>query len=142
MRQHARSRSHSDRLTRTVFINALALVIGISGVFYALTADSSGGMGSKAQRMVAAAASLTLGVEPNPYNTLDAQLTAKQNELDQREAAIASKESSGTADVYGLASFCISIVLLILVAINFYYDRKMRGNRTAIMPGKFSVDLR
>jgi hypothetical protein len=99
--------------------------------------------------LAAVGVGVSASVPPNQYNTLAAQLSAKEVELNQREAQLNAEgygSAPGTsgivsipADRYGFYSLWISAALFVLVALNFYYDvRRRRGAST----GNFSVDLR
>jgi len=82
----------------------------------------------------------------DPYNTLAAQLAEKEAQLNEREAAVAAGSVNTAAnnlslgEILGASSFFISIILLILVAMNFYFDAK-RG-KSLTLPRKYFVDLR
>lgn len=98
-----------------------------------------------AQHMVASAVvGTSAAVPPNPYNTLDQQLLEKQTRLNAREAALYARENSdgelSSRDVWGVYSFVMSAVLVVLVGVNFYFD--LRRGRPNPLSRKFSVDLR
>ena len=74
---------------------------------------------------------ITVGIAPNPYNTLDAQLNAKQAQLDAESADLAAREaafasSTATASAATAADGWYSWVALgilgLLVALNFLLD--------------------
>jgi hypothetical protein len=86
--------------------------------------------------LAAVGVGVTASVSPNQYNTLAEQLDAKEAELNQREAALNQQGSAVpitnglnaiAQDRLGFYSLCVSVLLLILVAINFYYDVRRRG---------------
>jgi len=94
---------------------------------------------SNANDMLAAAGiGVEAAVPANPYNTLAAELAAKEARLNQEQAALNASGygmTPGTAkafalspDRYGFYSLCVSILLFILVAVNFYYDVRRRKN--------------
>lgn len=64
-------------------------------------------------------------VPPNEYNTLAAQLADKQNQLASREQEVSLREAEaqsrggGNLAIYSLIA---SLVLALLVAMNFYFD--------------------
>ncbi len=70
----------------------------------------------------------TASVAPNPYNTVAKQLSDKERLLDQRERDILAQESAKSDSSLGfksnlpLYSFIMSMVLALLVAVNFYFD--------------------
>lgn len=83
----------------------------------------------------------TASVEPNPYNTLAKQLSDKERLLDQRERDIAAQESSKSASSrsvssdLALYSFIMSMVLALLVAVNFFLDlRRARAAKDIVTP--------
>lgn len=86
---------------------------------------------------------ITVGVAPNPYNTLNDQLNAKQAQIDMENADLAAREAefaSETASSAPLAAsspvlwyLVIAIgVLALLVGLNFYLDWR-RGERERIL---------
>ncbi len=97
------------------------------------------------QRMLAnATIGMSVGVEPNPYNTLARQLEEKKTELDARETRILALEDELRASqrmerflAYG--SLVLSTCLFMLVGINFYRD----GRRSRVRAqNSFVVDVR
>ena len=95
--------------------------------------------------MFAGAASMYASVPANPDNTVAAQLAAKEAELNRREAEMTTREHSPSpmslGEILGASSFFLSLIVLLLVALNFYFDAR-RGKSLPIMPRKFFVDLR
>jgi uncharacterized membrane protein YobD (UPF0266 family) len=78
-------------------------------------------------------ANVTIGasaaVPPNEYNTLAQQLSDKEKELELRESAITQYESQNTGEtlpattnIIALLSLVASVLLSILVGLNFYFD--------------------
>ena len=80
---------------------------------------------------------VTLGVAPNPYNTLNEELNAKQAQIDAEQAnlqaqevALASTSASTTAAASPTFNYLVIAVgvLALLVGLNFYFDwRRSRG---------------
>ncbi len=82
---------------------------------------------------------VTIGVAPNPYNTLNTQLDAKQAQINQEQADLAVREAvfASTTAASGLASETPAIwyltaavgVLAFLVGLNYFLDwrRSLRG---------------
>lgn len=72
------------------------------------------------------------GVEANPYNTKAQQLLEKENELNAREAALQESTNASSSvsleDWYARAALAVSFLVLVLVALNFYFDIR-RGGR-------------
>ncbi len=128
MRMARRKHTYADEkevIRRTVVVIALVLFI------YATSIDSPRALVQTAGSMVGSAVvGMSAGVEANPYNKVAAELSQKQSELDAREAALNASPGGSLAGTRGLAaaSFCISIIVLILVAANYYMDFR-RGRR-------------
>ena len=125
-------------------INAAGLLVAFIGVSFPFSMQSPGRVLSGVQSFVASAgATLTVGVAENPYNTLAQQLSVKQLSLEEREAALKAREEKqgffARSDLFSIASFILSVVLLILVGLNFYMD--WRRGRKKVISGKFQVDL-
>jgi hypothetical protein len=90
---------------------------------YAFLTDSPRDIAQGSRSMLGATmVAVTAAVSPNPFNTLDAQLQQKSAQLDQREAALNAREAK--PDIYAIYSFIISIVLFVLLGVNFYFDRR------------------
>lgn len=97
-----------------------------SGVLAQSTAQLSNG----AQTYLSAAVGVGAGVKPTELNTLTAQITTRQTELDAREAAIEQREISvglnqgGVTEsdysTYVLSS--ILFILLVLILLNYTLD--------------------
>lgn len=123
------------------------VILGLSVAGAGLTYPLSHGFAPLAQSanslLASASVSMSANIPPNPQNTLAAQLDAKQAALDAREATLAERESSrlpaSAFDLFGVASFIMSLFLFVLVGTNFYLDerRALRAQQ-----GVFSVDLR
>lgn len=123
-----------------------ALVVAIFGMAYPFFSQSPQEFASVASAMFASAdATLSVSVPENPYNSLAQQLRVKQLTLQEREAALNAREAREKkltlGEIAGFISFMLSIVLCILVGINFYLDSKRR-KKGALVPGRFQVDLR
>lgn len=83
-------------------------------------------------RALLAQVGVAVGIAPNPYNTLDAQLTAKQAQLDEEQADLAAREAafaSTTASTTPMSNpstvwyLVMALgVLAFLVGLNFYMD--------------------
>jgi hypothetical protein len=124
----AKRKKYADEkevVRRTGIVVALALFI------FATSVDSPKVLVQTAGSMVGAAANMSAGVEPNPYNTAAAQLAAKQAELDARESRIGALDGGSLTGTRTLAaaSFVTSILVLVLVAGNYYMDFR-RARRT------------
>lgn len=112
-------RDEKEIVRRTAVVIALALFI------YATSVASPKVLVQNASMMLGSASvGLSMGVEPNPYNTASAELAQKQSELDAREARISASEGGSLTGTRMLAagSFMVSIIVLMLVAGNYYLD--------------------
>lgn len=130
--------------------NTVGLVLASSLLAYALSANTYQTLSQATQSFLASASiSVSAGVAPNPYNTLAQQLAQEKQRLDAREQQLdqrtqgdvgPSGQGARPVDMWGFYSLIASFALFVLVAINFYYDRK----RTALnrVPESLSVDLR
>lgn len=81
-----------------------------------------------------AAVGMTVGVPENPYNSLALQLKLKEDELARREAALATPESKSDTFVsqpFAVLSMCVSLVLFVLLLLNFYFDWHRERMRSA-----------
>lgn len=134
------------RVPVRVSLNAVAILVAFVGLSFPVVAQSPADLISTGRAMVAATgATLTVGVAENPYNTLAQQLTVKQLSLQEREAQVDAREAAlkrpRLGDIFGFASFVMSILLLVLIGLNFYMDWR-RGGRQLLARNKFQVDLR
>lgn len=106
-------------------IVALVLVFD-SGLFAPVTKD----MSRYAQKQVATAVGVSAGVEQNEINELTAQISARERELDQREAALRQREidaravdnSSGITDLSTYILSSILFLMLVLIVLNYILD--------------------
>jgi hypothetical protein len=132
----ARRRSHRRHPVHLagLFVSAGALTVMLSLTTATQLWDTAKVMTASAT--VGASAS----VAPNEHNVLAQQLAEKERMLAEREAAVARNENErwafGSADTLALSSVILSLVLLALVGINFYFDMR-RG-----LPRVLTVDLR
>lgn len=119
-------------------INVIALMVAAPLLGYSFAHAGPEALAARAQSMLAnASVGMSAGVTPNPYNDLAKQLNAKAASLEQKESALSSR--STTSDQYGFYAFVMSSILLILVAINFYFDIR---RKRVLTPSRYAVDLR
>ncbi len=122
--------SHPNyRLRYGALIVALVVVsqLGIERV-------SLGEVASGAMRQLASIASFSAAVEPNEYNTLaqafverDRELTEREKALIERERALDAKYQEEIASAKRATLITVgvaSIVLVLLIVANFYFDIK------------------
>ena len=96
-------------------------------------------MASATYQNLANVASINAGVQPNEYNTLaqqfsekDQQLSAREQELIQREKALDAKyqaEIAATKRTTLLTVGGATLVLVLLILANFYFDIKREEER-------------
>ncbi len=106
-------------------VRRTAVVIALVLFMYATSVDSPRVLTETAANMVGSAViGMSAGVPENPYNSAAAQLAAKQSELDAREATVNAQTGGSLTStrVLAAASFCISIIVLLLVGANYYMD--------------------
>ena len=111
--------AEKEIIRRTTIVVALVLFM------YATSIDSPKILVKSAGSMLGSAViGVYAGVDPNPDNTVAAQLAAKQQELDAREASIAANSGGSLTGTRSLAAaaFVTSILVLLLVAANYYMD--------------------
>ncbi len=145
----ASARRVRSRTKRALVVNAIALLVAIPALAYSFSLGAPENLAQNTQRLVAdAAVSMSAAVPANPYNTLAQQLADKQAQLDARAAQLSAKQSAQNAQDklvqdLGLAGFGLSVFLLILVGLNFYFDMRRRsGAPQGALARKFLVDLR
>lgn len=114
-------------------VRRTAVVIALALFIFATSVDSPRVLVYTAASMVGAGAvGMSAGVAPNPDNTVAAQLAQKQAELDAREGALRAGEGGSLTGTRALAaaSFITSVLVLVLVAGNYYLDFR-RGRKYA-----------
>jgi hypothetical protein len=125
------------RILRIAAMVCAFVLVFDSGLLLKSTATLSDG----AQTYLSAAIGVGASVQPNELNTLTAELTSRQRELEAREAALREREieidltdSGGVSSDYStyiLAS--ILFILLLLILLNYTLDylrlKEMQVNR-------------
>ena len=123
--------------TRKILSYILSIAFVISSLFlglYFLTKVSPVEVGDYLVRQTMSSVGISVGVPPNPLNTLAQEILEKEREIQQREDALIQREQElvtpfvlvAGRDVtfYLLAGF--NFLLLLLIVLNFYFDRKHR----------------
>lgn len=108
-------------------LSLLAVLVAIGGMYLSADSVERTPLAIDAQALMGAASvSISAAIAPNPDNTLASQLRAKQEQLDAREASLNSRAqtASDSFSDWGFRAFVLSSVLLVLVALNFYFDMK------------------
>lgn len=104
----------------------LAFVLAFGIFSYSLTTVPVYTTLESSTLVASAVVGMFAGVPANEYNTLAADLAAKEAELSAREMALtgapASKPERSLGDWFGIAAFGVSVVVLALLLINFYGD--------------------
>ncbi len=92
-------------------------------------------LGSKEfMRELGAAIGASAGVLPNEYNTLAQSLLKKEAEINQKEIALAEREAAvlrrgGEDSGLAFITLFVGLMLLFLIMLNFYLDRKRNKER-------------
>lgn len=131
---------------RNHHVRGFALSAAVILLAYSVSLFTPATIATRIEGMLAnASIGVSLGVEPNPYNTLAADLKQMETDLDERERRILSLERelkrSRTTETYlAYGSLALSTCLFMLVGLNFYWDR--RRNERFARGSAYSVDLR
>lgn len=125
-------------------VNTAGLAVAVLLFGYSLVLVPPAALVQDAQHSLAAAAvSISAGVPANPDNTLAQQLQEKAAQLDAQQQHIQQLEQSlGGSDQLALYSLLASLVLLLLVAANFYFDWRRSRSTGGALTRALSVDLR
>ncbi len=127
---------------RMKYINAGVLFVATFLFGYAIFSASPATLVRNAQDSLAAVG-VSAAISPNPYNSVAQQLVDKEARLNREQADLAAQQriaASAPSSKYAFYSLCVSVLLFILVGINFYFDIR-RGSRAG-NGGRLSVDLR
>lgn len=114
--------AHHRQLTAGAFV-------GMVGIYSALLASSWSDIYVETHRQPAAVG-VSVNVAENEYNALAEELSAKEQELQKREAALNAFpsgtpiEGPSNAIVY---TTLVGLILLTLILMNFYLDYRRRG---------------
>ncbi len=123
----------------------LGLFIALVLMTYALSLASPQMLANTAGQLVAnAMVGMNAGVLPNEFNSLAQALQDKETELKEREARLGGVEIEGgmfSTNTLAVASLAVSILLVILVGLNFFFDLR-RGRRNTAFMGSVPIDLR
>lgn len=138
----------SARKKKVPKANPIALIgcaVAIGAFLYAVASDVPSQVAFRVGSSLAAAeVSISAAVPPNPDNTLAAQLQQKEQELDQREQVVKQMErdaASHPVDSLGLYALIASVVLFLLIGINFFLDMRRRAGKENVLTKTFLVDL-
>ena len=126
---------------RSRSVNLLLLSLGLFLLSFSILTTAPQRFALSTERFLAASTvSLGAGVGSTPENTLMSQLQQRAQELGDREAQFDARQQGGFPQRLGMYSFYISMLVLVLVAVNFYFD--MRRRSPMQRADRLSVDLR
>jgi hypothetical protein len=105
-----------------VAILALSAELSVSGLSLAELARS-------AYQSAANVVAISAGIPSNEYNTIVAQIDAKEKELNARETALVAREggvstATGNNPLAFYALGAVTALLFVLLLLNFYFDWK------------------
>jgi hypothetical protein len=113
---------------RTSALTLALVLLFVSGVISPVTQELS----VNTRLYLANTIGMNAAVLPNEYNTLNAQLQTRAQELEQREIAVALKEKK--SETFDISTFTLSIILfvmLILLVLNYVLDfLRVQSKRT------------
>lgn len=130
-----------------VSVNTVALAVATPLFVYAFFLVPPAVLARDARSaLTATAVGASAGVDPNPINTLAAQLKEKEASLDQREQVLSQIEDeivakNSSTNTIAFISLGGSLLLFLLVGLNFYFDTKRRRNQMTAS-GRFAIDLK
>lgn len=130
---------------RVGYINASGLALSALLFMYFAATTTPTSFRHSTQTLLSAVG-VTIGVSSNLYSEVAKELSDKENKLNQKEQAIAERESawSNRPRIFGIDlsfySFGMSMILFILVLINFSQDA--RRKERPLNSQKLSIDLR
>lgn len=124
---------------RMKYINGTILFVATFLFGYAVFSAGPAALVRNAKDSLAAVG-ISASIAPNEYNSVAQQLAEKEARLNREQADLAAQQRNNPSSRYAFYSLCVSILLFILVAINFYFDIR-RGSTTG-KRARLSVDLR
>jgi hypothetical protein len=106
-------------LLRTSALTLALVLLFVSGIVSPITKEIAG----NTQAYLATAIGMNAAVLPNEYNTLNAQLQERANELTSREVAVSLKEQRGAnSDMSTFVLSTLLFVVLVLLILNYVLD--------------------
>lgn len=140
----------STSFERTIMAMLFIFAILCLAVYIALgvhTSRLASGMSDKLALVVG----VTAGVEPNPYNTMAQQLVQKELQLNDKEQQLRAQEQAMEANLRAevarserntlLTVLGVTLLLLGLIATNFYFDRKREREEQKMAVLQFQTKL-
>ncbi len=119
---------------RTSALTLALVLLFVSGVVSPVTEQ----LAMETERYLASAVGMYASVEPNEFNQITAALTARETDLNAREAALKERELStgladaATADYTTYILSVILFVLLVLIVLNYILDFVRATRRTGV----------
>ena len=98
-----------------------ALLVFVSALYTAPVQEKT----YESTALLANTVGMFVGVAANSDNSKAAALAAKESELEAREAALGARvpvREEKSYDLLSLAALAVSALVLLLVALNFYFD--------------------
>ncbi|MBP9669338.1 MAG: hypothetical protein KBE09_03545 [Candidatus Pacebacteria bacterium] len=130
---------------KRVHARYLGVFMALAMMTYALSMASPQALVSTAGQLLAnATVGMQAGVLPNQYNALAQALSEKEAELAAREQQLSGVEvrrGMFSTNTMAVASFGVSVLLLVLVGLNFYFDVR-RARRASLASRDGAIDLR
>ncbi len=127
-------------------VRGMSLSVAVILLAYSVSLFTPAIIASNIEHMLAnAAVGVSMGVAPNPYNTLAAELAAMEKDLGEREQRVLTLEeelrASQSIEKYlAYGSLALSTCLFMLVGLNFYMDSRRREQKVPVQD--FAVNLR
>lgn len=106
-------------ILRTSALTLALVLLFVSGVISPVTKELS----NNTRLYLANTIGMNAAVLPNEFNMLNAQLTERAKELEQREVAVTLKEQKSAA--FDISTFTLSVLLfvvLVLLILNYILD--------------------
>lgn len=119
---------------RTSALTLALILLFVSGVVSPLTKQ----LASQTEQYLASAVGMYASVEPNEFNQITAALTARETDLNAREAALKERELStglsdtATADYTTYILSVILFILLVLIVLNYVLDFIRATRKTSV----------
>ena len=132
-----KTRNHKHRTWSVHAPGAIAVLLLSYSAFHGVP----GAVARDGIHMVANVVGASASVPVTPENTIATQLAARETALDAREGIVAKREetlSLRERDTLPLASFIASIILAVLVSLNFFFDYR----RTRMLTPRGIVNLK
>jgi hypothetical protein len=118
-----------NRLENTLYHSFLRIAICVFAVALVfdsgLLSESTAKISSQAQKQMASAVGVKVGVAPNEVNQLTGRITELERDLALREREIAVNVGGGSAPANNTSTFILSallFIMLVLIVLNYALD--------------------